>query len=253
MQKRFTPLRALALVIATSTSAFAATPDIPALGQDAPRPVLRLPSGEETPLPPSGRTFSFPRTPRSQGDGAGITSPLVPPPPKEAEAKPAPKKSKTEVLDELFGRLAGASDSEEASGVALVIQHVWLQSGSDTADLLMTRAATAIEKGDRPLASQLLDNVVRLDPTWSEAWNKRATLRFLENDDFGSMDDLSHVLTLEPRHFGALTGMATILLRSGLKKDALQVLRKAAVIYPHNGDVDKMIEELVLEVEGRDI
>ena len=67
------------------------------------------------------------------------------------------------------------------------------------------------------------------------------------------MADIGHVLAIEPRHFGALTGMAVIMQRHGFKKDALTLLRKAATIYPHNTDLAKMIETLEPDVEGRDL
>ena len=99
----------------------------------------------------------------------------------------------------------------------------------------------------------LLDKILVLEPDWAEAWNKRATLRFLEDDDAGSMEDLSHVLALEPRHFGALSGLGFILKRNGMNKGALAALRKALAIYPENPDIQKAVDELTPDVEGRDL
>lgn len=187
--------------------------------------------------------------PKGKGAGTpGVTAPLVPP---AAKASPSPPRSRVEVLDDLFHQLAGASDKDEAVGVASRIERLWLESGSDTVDLLIGRATAAIGKGNADLARGLLDKVVVLDPDWAEGWNKRANLRYLADDDAGAMMDIGHVLALEPRHFGALTGMAVIMNRHGFKKDALALLRRAAALYPHNSDVDEMIETLVLEVDGR--
>lgn len=186
------------------------------------------------------------------GATPGITAPLVPPS-SVAPTSPPPVQTHAEILDELFHRLAAAADGEEASGVAARIQQLWLDSGSDTADLLMSRAAAASGKGNTDLALGLLDKIVVLEPDWAEGWNRRATLRFQQGDDDGSMADIGHVLKLEPRHFGALSGMAVIFQRHGLKKDALMLLRKAAEIYPRNDDLKSMIETLTPEVEGRAI
>ena len=128
-----------------------------------------------------------------------------------------------------------------------------MQSGSDTADLLMSRAMTAMSNNDHPLAKTLLDKVVRLRPTWAEAWNKRATLEFLDDDDAGSMEDISHTLVLEPRHFGALSGLGFILKRHGMEAAALKALRRAAEIYPESADIRKAVDDLVPDVEGRDL
>lgn len=205
--------------------------------------------------PPVFLPFSYPPDglhmmgePKGKAAGTpGVTAPLVPP----AKAPPPPPRSRVEVLDDLFHQLAGANDKDEAVGVASRIERLWLESGSDTVDLLVGRATAAIGKGNSDLARGLLDKVVVLDPDWAEGWNKRATLRYLADDDAGAMVDIGHVLALEPRHFGALTGMAVIMNRHGFKKDALVLLRRVAALYPHNSDVDEMIETLVPEVDGR--
>lgn len=188
---------------------------------------------------------------RSGGATPGITAPLVPQP--GVTPSTPPVQTHAEILDELFQRLASAADGEEASGVAARIQQLWLQSGSDTADLLMSRTAAAIGKGNVDLALSLLDKIVVLEPDWAEGWNRRATLRFQQGDDDGSVADIGHVLKIEPRHFGALSGMAVIFQRHGFKKDALMLLRKAAEIYPRNDDLKSMIETLAPAVEGRGI
>jgi hypothetical protein len=244
-------LSALALVHAAG-SAFAGP--ILSDGSDS---FLRFPEIPKVPSPPAGRAFD-PSGPNLRGStgNPGVTSPLVPPRPpatKESGGKPASPQNQADILNDLFHRLSSASDSEEASGIALAIEHIWLRSGSDTADLLMSRTVTAIGKGDLDLAIGLLDKIVVLEPNWAEGWNKRATLRFLRDDDPGSMEDISHVLRLEPRHFGALSGMGFILQRNGMKKDALTLMRKAAAVYPHNPELQKVIDELTPEVEGRDI
>ncbi len=158
-----------------------------------------------------------------------------------------------EILDRLFARLAKAGDADEAAGIAGVIERLWMQSGSDTADLLMARAMEAAQASHRDVALSLLDKVVVLDPGWAEAWNKRATLRFLDDDDSGAMEDIDHTLALEPRHFGALSGMGFILKRNGLEKGALTALRKAQTIYPESPDIKKAVDDLVPDVEGRDL
>ena len=109
---------------------------------------------------------------------------------KPADAQTPP--TRKEMLDRLFDRLAKTGDVDEANGIASLIQHVWMHSGSDTADLLMSRAVEAMNSEHKDVAVTLLDKIIRIDPDWAEAWNKRATLRYLDNDDAGSMEDISH-------------------------------------------------------------
>lgn len=213
----------------------------------------QLPSFLPFAYPPDGAHMMGETHPDGRVPGAGtpgVTTPLVSPAPKAAPAAP---RTQAQVLDELFGRLAAATDDQEASGLAARIQRLWLESGSATVDLLVARADAAAGHGDTRVAEQLLDKVVVLDPKWAAGWNKRATLRFLSDDDDGAMADIAHVLAIEPRHFGALSGMAVILQRHGFKKEALGLLRKAAALYPHNDDLAKMIDTLAPDVEGRPI
>jgi tetratricopeptide (TPR) repeat protein len=157
------------------------------------------------------------------------------------------------VLDDLFGRLAHTSDTDEAKGIAGAIERIWMRSGSDTADLLMRRAMAALTTERYDLAEQVLTAVVEIDPGWSEGWDKRATARFFAEDFSGAMEDISHVLAIEPRHFGALAGMGFILEKSGLDKDALRVFRKTLEIYPQQDAIRKIVDALTIKVEGRDL
>ena len=64
--------------------------------------------------------------------------------------------------------------------------------------------------GDMRTARAALDLLVTREPTFAEAWNKRATLLYLIGDDDGSVADVRRTLALEPRHFGALSGLGLI-------------------------------------------
>lgn len=167
--------------------------------------------------------------------------------------KPEPAALRRQALDDLFKRLGAASDPDEAKGYAEAIEHVWMQTQSDTASLIMQRATQASTGKNYPLALSLLDRLVALGPDWAEAWNQRATVKFLMQDTDGAMADIDRVMKLEPRHFGALTGMGVILQRSGLDKRALQVFNKALEIYPAQPNLKETVEKLSLDVNGRDI
>ena len=171
-----------------------------------------------------------------------------------AQVKPSdPQKGRQKVLDDLFDRLAKAQDDREAKGVSGAIERVWMHSGSDTADLLMGRAMQALKRKDYALSQELLSAVVEIEPDWAEAWNKRATVRYLADDAMGSMQDIARVIKLEPRHFGALSGMGFILQRSGFDQRALEAFRKALEISPQQEEIRRLVEKLTLSVEGQGI
>jgi len=170
------------------------------------------------------------------------------------QVKPSdPQKGRQKVLDDLFDRLAKAQDDREAKGVSGAIERVWMYSGSDTADLLMGRAMQALKRKDYALSQELLNAVVEIEPDWAEAWNKRATVRYLADDAMGSMQDIARVIKLEPRHFGALSGMGFILQRSGFDKRALEAFRKALEISPQQEEIRRLVDKLTLSVEGQGI
>lgn len=155
-------------------------------------------------------------------------------------------------LDRLFERLAAAKTPEEAKGIANLIQRRWARSGSDTADLLMTRAQDALKARELPLAIELLDRVVSLEPDWAEGWNQRANALFLAGDPIRSLLDIAETLKREPRHYGAMMGLGTILRQQGDDKRAMVAYRRALEVYPQLDAVKDAVESLKLEVDGRD-
>jgi tetratricopeptide (TPR) repeat protein len=170
---------------------------------------------------------------------------------KPEPAKPAPRPRAT--LDDLFKRLADAPTEREAGGVASLIERRWAQSGSDTADLLMARAGEAIGAKNYPLAIEILDRVIVLEPAWAEAWNRRATTFYLLDDPISAMADIRQVLAREPRHFGAWAGLGHIYMATGDKKRAVEAYRRALAIHPHLSSVKTIVEHTAPEVEGRDL
>ena len=165
----------------------------------------------------------------------------------------AARGDRTKNLDFLFEALKVAPDADSAKLVEGRIWALWLASGSDTTDLLMSRVKTAIDGKDTALAIQLLDAVIQLRPDYVEAWNRRATLH-LANKDYGkSLADIRQVLAREPRHFGALSGLGVIMQEFGEEKLALEAFRRALAVNPHLQKIPDFVKTLTEKVEGRDI
>ena len=165
----------------------------------------------------------------------------------------APKGDRGRNIDFLFDALKAAPDAEIAKQVENRIWAIWLASGSDTADLLMSRVKAAIEGKDARLAIQLLGSIIEIKPDYIEAWNRRATLFFAMKDYGRAMADIQEVLNREPRHFGALAGLGMILEEVGEDKPALEAFRKAVAINPHMQKIPEHVKALAEKVEGRDI
>jgi len=165
----------------------------------------------------------------------------------------AARGDRTKNLDFLFEALKAAPDADSAKLVEGRIWALWLHSGSDTTDLLMTRVKTAIEAKDNSLAIELLTAVIGLKADYVEAWNRRATLYFANKDYGKALADIREVLAREPRHFGALSGLGIIMQEFGEDKLALEAFRRALAVNPHLPKIPEFVKTLSEKVEGRDI
>ena len=170
----------------------------------------------------------------------------------EAPAK-LPKVDRTKNLDFLFGALKAAPDEASAKHVEARIWAIWIHTPSDTAALLMSRAKAALDAKQADVALKLLDAVIKLRPEYVEAWNRRATLYYMQNDYTHSLEDIEQVLSREPRHFGALAGLGMIMQDLGDDRRALEAFRKALAVNPHLERVPDLVKTLTEKVEGRDI
>ena len=169
-------------------------------------------------------------------------------PPKE---QPPPPKPVT--LDDLFDRLSKAGSEREAEGISSLIERRFSRSGSDTADLLLSRATEAFGEKNFPLAIELLDRVLALQPNWAEAWYRRATIFYQIDDPVGAMADLHRALKIEPRHFNAWTGLGHILMASDDKGRALEAYRRVLKINPQESSVQTIVKRLAPDVDGQDL
>ena len=160
---------------------------------------------------------------------------------------------KTQNLDRLFEALKVAPDDESAKYVENRIWAIWLASSSDTANLLMGRAKTAVDGKEFDLAIKLLDAVIDVRPDFTEAWNRRATIHFTKKDFGRALADIHEVLAREPRHFGALSGLGIILQEIGDDKHALDVFRRALAIHPRLERIPDLVKKLADKIDGRNI
>jgi tetratricopeptide (TPR) repeat protein len=160
---------------------------------------------------------------------------------------------RTRNLDLLFKALKVAPSEPIAKAIEARIWAVWAVSRSDTTNLLMSRARAAAERKETDLALKLLDAIVKIRPDYVEAWNRRATLEFTRKEYGKALADIREVLKREPRHFGALSGMALILQEIGDDAHALEVYRRVLEIYPKIDRVPEVVKKLEPKVQGRDI
>jgi len=240
---------ALSLALITGTAAQSAAPSTPnpnprpppGLGQPpGPGPGDILPSPDprpavpDSPAAPGAPRGSAPATPRL---GQSPTTP-------NSDTAPKVQFTRAQQLDQLFILLKAAPNTDAAKAVEKRISAIWLKSGSDTIDLLAKWTDNAIEAKNYSLAIDYLDRITTLAPDYVEGWDKRANVYFIIEDFGRSLADLEHVLALEPRHFGALAGLGTIMHAIGEDGKALVAYKRALDLDPNLETVKDAITQL---------
>lgn len=156
-------------------------------------------------------------------------------------------------LDQLFSDLKRERNEKAAERIAGNIWNEWSQSGSASIDLMMQWSQKAVEGQKFDVALDFLDQVVTLQPAYAEGWNRRATVHFMMKNYGKSMSDIDHTLQLEPRHFGALSGLAQIMALTGHKQSALEAWQKVLAIYPMTRSAQDQVGTLSEELAGEGI
>ena len=155
------------------------------------------------------------------------------------------------ILDGLFSSLQQSSDQSDIQRLTAEIWSIW--STHPTQDSLTSRLARGVSmmnQGDYVHAEGLFSDIIQEDPTFAEAWNKRATLYYITGRYAKSQSDIAKTLEIEPRHFGALSGLALIEMSYENHARALQAYEAAAAVHPHMPQVNEMIKMLNEKLRG---
>lgn len=155
-------------------------------------------------------------------------------------------------LDELFAELA-EPENPQWSRVESDILREWSKSGSPVMDLMLKRGEEAMQAGDFEAAIEHLTGLTDHAPDFPEGWNARATAYFMAGYFGPSVADIRRVLALEPRHFGALSGLAMILEETGDDEAALRAYRAARDIHPNRPGLGEAITRLERALQGTDL
>jgi tetratricopeptide (TPR) repeat protein len=154
-------------------------------------------------------------------------------------------------LNTLFRDLAAAESEVAADQTIQEIWQVWIGgSENDISRVMMDHGLNLMQKGNYKGAERVFTQLIRREPDYMEAWNKRATVRYMMSNLSGSEEDIAEVLLREPRHFGALSGLAMIYLQRGDAMEALQLYRHILTINPFSPDALRLIPEIELQLRG---
>lgn len=151
---------------------------------------------------------------------------------------------KNDALPELFGQLKSADSPQQAVMIETEIWKKWYERDITNGGTDMTAAIDAMSSGRYTIALNLLNALVDKQPDFAEAWNRRATVHYLLGDFKQSLADIEKTLTLEPRHFGALSGVGLIMLQAGENEKAMHAFEQVLEISPQNLSAAKSIKDI---------
>ena len=139
---------------------------------------------------------------------------------------------KDERLIELFDKLFLSTNNMEASKLLFNIWDIWSIADNQETQIIFDEANQFMDVGELDNAIELFTKVVKQSPEFAEGWNKRATVYFLKGELNKSISDIEKTLNLEPRHFGALDGLAEIYLMQDDLVGAAVIYRRILEIIP---------------------
>ena len=156
--------------------------------------------------------------------------------------------SQANELNQLFLKL---KENDNLANADLLEKKIWAIWNKHPKNIKLTEklklGTELMYSGDYDYSLTVFNNIINADPNWSEAWNKRATLLFFMKRFDESLNDVSKVLLIEDRHFGALSGQAQIYIQLQKYELAIDSLKKARKIHPtiRGGNLINKLEELI--------
>ena len=136
------------------------------------------------------------------------------------------------LLNRLFNELK-INNVSSSYDIEQKIWKLWSQHPTNQNLTIKLEEGSELVRNQKLLkAIEIFSEVIKIDPEWAEAWNKRATVLYMLGDYQGSQDDIDKVLNLEKRHFGALAGQGLVNIKLENYEKAIESYEKAQEIYP---------------------
>ena len=127
-------------------------------------------------------------------------------------------------------------------------QQIWRLWSTHPTDKKLT---SMLDEGSRLIqdhqlirAITVFTEAIEIDPTWAEAWNKRATVFYMIGEFEISQNDIDKVLELENRHFGALAGQGLVNIKLKNYDKAIKSYQMAEEIHPAMKSPKLMIQQI---------
>tara|TARA_B100001113_G_C21050780_1_gene596656 strand:- start:299 stop:853 length:555 start_codon:yes stop_codon:yes gene_type:complete len=164
------------------------------------------------------------------------------------------KNSQEIKLNKLFNKLKNISNFSEAKKIESKIWKLWITHPTEKSlTELLAKGSDYMFQNQYASAHNVFSKVIELDPNWAEGWNKRATVLYLMGNYELSQKDIDMVLSLEKRHFGALSGQGLVQTALQNYQKAIDSYIEAHKVYPSMETPLIMIEKLKLLIKKQSI
>jgi len=167
-----------------------------------------------------------------------------------AAVPPAWAGPREQELDRMFARLQATTSETEAQALSQAIWIVWTTPDDSNVADMMRRGLRAMNQKNLDEALELFDRMVKYAPDFAEGWNKRATVNFMLGDYEASVADIQKTLSLEPRHFGALSGLGMIYEELDRLPLAIKAYEEALKANPHLATAKEQLRDLKKKLQG---
>jgi tetratricopeptide (TPR) repeat protein len=124
-------------------------------------------------------------------------------------------------------------DRTRAATAEAYLWSMWCRSGDAEVDRSFRAGVKAMQRGDLSAAEDIFTRIIERAPGFAEAWNKRATVRFVMKNFSGSIADCQETIARNPEHFGACSGQGLCHMSLGEYHEAAICFRRALDIHPH--------------------
>ena len=157
-------------------------------------------------------------------------------------------------LDNLFEKLKKTNNLSSAKKIEEKIWKLWITHPSEESlTTLLAKGSEYMFQNQLTSAHNVFSKVIELDPNWAEGWNKRATVLYMMGNFELSQKDIDKVLSLEKRHFGALSGQGLVQTALENYEKAIDSYIEAHKIYPSSESNLQMIEQINILIQKESI
>ena len=139
-------------------------------------------------------------------------------------------------------------DAALAAKAAETLWTLWHRSGDSKIDAMLYKGIVTMQAQKYDEAEATFTSIIAVAPEFAEAWNKRATVRYMTANYDASVADCIETLARNPNHFGALSGQGLCHMALGQFREAADLFRRTLAVHPHLDNARQNLRTALTEV-----